>query len=142
VTVSAIHLISTAFMAGLIVFVQVVHYPLMGTVGEDAFVSYERGHTVRTGWVVAPVMLVELASATWLLMFPPLSTLQPVAWTGALLLLVIWASTVLIQAPIHGRLTRAFDPSLHRRLVATNWIRTGAWMARLPVALLLVNATT
>ena len=31
-----IHLIATVFMAGLIVFVQVVHYPLMAKVGDHA----------------------------------------------------------------------------------------------------------
>lgn len=35
-TVVVVHLLATLAMAGLILFVQVVHYPLMARVGEDA----------------------------------------------------------------------------------------------------------
>ena len=34
-SIEVVHLVATAFMAGLIVFVQIVHYPLMGLVGEN-----------------------------------------------------------------------------------------------------------
>lgn len=54
---------ATLFMTGLIWFVQVVHYPLFGSAGRDIFAGYERAHQRRTGWVVGPPMLVELATA-------------------------------------------------------------------------------
>jgi hypothetical protein len=125
-------------MAGLIVFVQVVHYPLKARVGPEAFVAYQAGHTARTSWVVVPLMLAELASALWLAALPPAPSLRPVALLGALLVGAVWISTALIQAPAHGRLSRGFDVAVHRRLVRSNWIRTGAWLARVPVALALV----
>ena len=37
---------------------------------------------------------------------------------------------MLASVPMHERLGRGFDPAAHRRLVATNWIRTIAWTAR------------
>jgi hypothetical protein len=40
-----------------------------------------------------------------------------------------------LQAPRHVALRRGFDPSVHARLVATNWIRTAAWSARSVLAL-------
>ena len=55
-----LHLIPTTFMAGVIWFVQVVHYPLFRGVGEHAFRCYEERHTVLTTWVVLPPMVAEL----------------------------------------------------------------------------------
>lgn len=134
----SVHAAATLFMVGVIWFVQVVHYPLMARVPPGAFVAYELEHTRRTGWVVAPVMVVELASAlavTWL------EFGSPCRWpavAGALLLTVIWLSTFAIQVPLHERLCRGFDVELHRRLVASNWIRTVAWTLRGGIALLLL----
>ena len=133
-----VHFITTVFMAGVIVFVQVVHYPLMSHVGDDAFPTYERLHTVRTGWVVVPPMLVELAGALWLAFLPPSPELARIAWLGLALLIAIWTSTFLLQAPAHTRLMRGFDGGVHNRLVRSNWLRTFAWIARVPIALLLV----
>ena len=66
-----LHLAATLFMVGLIWFVQVVHYPLMGSVGRPEFVAYERKHTRRTAWVVGPPMLIELATGILLLWVRP-----------------------------------------------------------------------
>jgi hypothetical protein len=60
-----------------------------------------------------------------------------VALLGALLLGGVWISTALLQAPAHGRLAQGFDAVVHRRLVRSNWIRTLAWLGRVPVALAL-----
>jgi hypothetical protein len=99
--IPAVHLVCTTLMAGVIVFVQVVHYPLMAHVGEADFGGYHAGHTSRTGLGVIPLMMG--------------------------------------RAPAHRRLSGGFDPAVHRRLVTSNWIRTVAWMTRLPVALALMG---
>jgi hypothetical protein len=134
-----LHVLSTVFMAGVIVFVQVVHYPLMANVGRSGFVTYERLHAVRTGWVVGFPMIAELGTGLWLAVLPPTPEDRLWAYAGLALLAVIWASTALFQIPAHGRLEEGFDEAAHRRLVATNWIRTLAWLARLPVAVALVS---
>lgn len=122
---------ATALMTGIIWFVQIVHYPLFGRIPSEGFTSYEQAHTVRTGWVVAPLMILELAAAVTL---PLLKA--PVAGTAVYLsalgcLALIWTSTFLIQVPLHGMLEKRHDSSTIRRLVATNWIRTLLWSARL-----------
>ena len=136
-TVAVVHLVATLLMAGVIVYVQIVHYPLMVRVGGSEFADYEAGHTVRTGWVVIPLMLAELVTAAWLGASPPEPADRLIAWVGIGLLAVIWASTFLLQMPAHRRLAAGFDGAIHRRLVATNWIRTAAWLARIPVAVAL-----
>lgn len=137
-SLAVVHLIATAFMAGLIVFVQVVHYPLMAKVGERSFVGYEQAHTVRTGWVVIPPMVAELATAVWIFAVAADERTRGVALSGLILLAFIWTSTAVFQAPAHGRLTLGFDREAHRWLVRSNWIRTFAWLARVPIAVALV----
>lgn len=132
-----VHLIATAFMAGLIVFVQVVHYPLMAQVGDVSFVQYEHAHATRTGWVVIPPMMAELATAVWIFAGASGQGIRALALSGLLLLAVIWTSTAVFQAPAHGRLMRGFDGEVHRWLVRSNWIRTLAWVARVPIAVAL-----
>jgi hypothetical protein len=139
-----VHLFATAGMVGLIWFVQVVHYPLFARVGPDGFPTYETEHQRRTSWVVGPLMAVEgvAALAVAATLRNEVGLLLPLL--GLVLLLVIHASTVLLQVPAHGRLTSGADHAVMRRLVATNWIRTGGWSARgaVAVAMLLVAVPT
>ena len=136
----SVHLVSPLFMAGLIVFVQVVHYPLMAKVGATSWVAYETEHTVRTGWVVIPPMFAELFSAFWIFTDASTERTQGVALLGLVLLAVIWLSTAILQAPAHKELSRGYDDKVHRRLVRSNWIRTFAWLARVPIAVTLAFA--
>jgi hypothetical protein len=129
------HAAATLWMVGLIWFVQVVHYPLFARVGRQRFAAYEAAHTRRTGWVVGPPMLVEAATAVLLAGAPPEGVTRTAAWAGLGLLGTIWLSTALLQVPAHRRLERGFDAAAHRRLVATNWIRTVAWSLRGALAL-------
>jgi hypothetical protein len=130
-----VHAAVTLFMAGLIWFVQIVHYPLFARVGHAGFPEYERWHARRTGWVVAGPMLAELAAAVTIIWCIG----GALAWIGAGLLAVIWFSTWCWQVPAHRRLEAEFDPAAHRRLVRTNWVRTVAWSARGVIALALLG---
>ncbi|MEZ5965456.1 MAG: hypothetical protein R3F56_16605 [Planctomycetota bacterium] len=99
--IPVLHAVSTWFMVGLIWFVQVVHYPLFASVGEEAFATYEQRHTLWTGYVVMPPMLVEAGTTALLLVARPRN---PWVVGGAVLLAVVWASTFFLQVPCHERL--------------------------------------
>lgn len=118
---------SALFMTGLIWFVQVVHYPLLSRVGTES-TRYHAAHMTRTGWVVAAPMLSELVSSVSLSLLGVGPAWQ--RWPGLALLAIIWGATALLLVPAHDALSRGFDPAVHRRLVATNWIRTAAWTGR------------
>lgn len=124
------HAALTWALAGLILTIQVVHYPLFARVGTDHYTTYQREHVTRITWLVAPLMLSELATGAALALQPPPGLPPITAWLGLGLLLLIWASTALLQSPAHGRLAAGFDPAWHARLVATNWARTGLWLLR------------
>lgn len=121
---------ATWFMTGVIWFVQVVHYPSFAGVGGDGFAAYHRRHTRRTTVVVLPPMVVEAGTAVALAVWPPAGVGAAVLWAGAAAVVAIWASTFLVQAPCHDRLAGGFDAQCHRRLCATNWLRTALWSGR------------
>lgn len=121
---------ATAFMTGLVWFVQVVHYPLLHAVPAGELPAYEAAHQRRTGWVVGPAMLLELVTTVAALRWRPPELPATWAWAGATLLGAIWASTAFVQVPLHEALARAHDEARIRTLVASNWIRTACWTAR------------
>lgn len=135
------HAVSTGLMAGLVWFVQVVHYPLFASVGEEKFKAYSAAHQSRTTLIVAPLMLIEAASAIGLLLlWPTEAGPRTLAIASVVLLAAVWVSTFAVQVPMHAKLAGGFDSGVHRRLVATNWVRTLAWSARAVIATLMVGA--
>ena len=117
-------------MTGLIWFVQVVHYPLLRAVGSSGYAAYQEQHLRLTPLVVAPLMLLEPATALWLVYDRPAFVSSAQAWTGLGILAVIWSSTAFVSVPRHQALRHGFDASAHTALVATNWVRTAAWTGR------------
>lgn len=130
----AVHAVATLALAGLVWFVQLVHYPLFARVPEEGFAGYEREHTRRTTWIATPLMVVEAACAALL------AVVEPQLLTAAGLLLVggVWASTFLVQVPCHRLLAEGWDADAHRRLVRSNWLRTGMWTVRGAIAIVLL----
>jgi hypothetical protein len=144
-TIALVQAAATWFMTGVIWFVQIVHYPLMGRVPVEGWITYERLHTRLTTWVVGPAMLIEAATALLLLWLVTTGAenapAAAPAWIATGLLAVAWASTFAVQVPLHARLSSGFDARLHRRLVLTNWIRTVAWSGRAVVILVSLRAS-
>lgn len=136
--VGLVHLAATAFMTGVIWYVQVVHYPLMAGWPHDAFAAWESRHRARTTAVVLPAMAVEAATAVLLFWQTPRGRARRLLGFGGLLLLGIWASTVFLQIPCHDLLSRGWDDRVHARLVETNWLRTALWSGRLAVAVAVI----
>jgi hypothetical protein len=124
------HIAATLLMTGVILFVQLVHYPLFNRVGTSAFTAYEAAHTSAITCLVMPLMLVELFTALLLAVQPPQGVSPLIFWIGFGLVLVIWCSTTFLQVPQHGRLSTGFDEAAYRALVMTNWVRTVAWCIR------------
>lgn len=122
----ALQAASTWAMVGLIWFVQVVHYPLFSRVGEESFPAFSNDHSRLTTFVVLPLMSVELVTSYLLW------TRSPQALTGLGLgaVVILWLTTLLFYAPLHGRLARGFEPETWSLLVRANWFRTWLWSAR------------
>lgn len=125
-----LHAAMTWALVGLILTIQIVHYPLFSRVGTAGYVAYQQEHVLRITWLVAPLMLAELATGAALMLFPPPFVPAGSAGVGLALIAVIWLSTAMVQSPLHGRLAMGFDSARHARLVTTNWVRTLLWLIR------------
>lgn len=125
-----VHLLSTYGMVAVILFVQLVHYPLFAQVGPESFVRYEALHTQRISWIVVPLMLAEAASALFLLGADVSFASRNERLVGLALVGLVWAVTFFLSVPAHAILARGFDAQAHATLVSTNWLRTLGWCAR------------
>lgn len=130
------HLVSTIFMAGLIWFVQIVHYPLFHRVSADTSVAYADEHQTRTAWVVGLPMLIEGITTVWLFFDPVGSRVLPLI--GGLVLAKVHLSTIFLQVPRHGELTRGYNRETVSKLVTSNWVRTIGWSVRAGIAVAIV----
>jgi hypothetical protein len=135
---AAAHAAATWFLAGLIWFVQVVHYPLFDHADPARYPLFQAEHENRTTRVVAPAMLTELATAIALTAFGWTELPRGMLVAGLGLLGLVWIATAGLAVPRHRALRAGFDGAAHRALVATNWIRTIAWTARGAIALALL----
>jgi len=102
-------LVIAALMTGMIWQVQILTYPQFLKVPAADFPDYHQSHTGRMAWVVGPPMLAELALAlltAWQLR-------SGVSYVALGLVIAVWATTALIQIPLHNRLAQGHDlPSI------------------------------
>jgi hypothetical protein len=135
------NLAGTSLMVGFIWTIQMLTYPMMPAVPPDAFVEYERMHRNRVTAVLAVLAPTEIVAAAGVAAFAD----EVPAWlsfgSGALLV-AIWVATLLHYAPLHMHLSTGFDPTVHRRLVRSNWVRTIAWTARGAAAVAMIAIAT
>jgi hypothetical protein len=125
------NLVLTAFLTGLIWFVQVVHYPIFLKVKEADFALFHKAHTTTTSYVVVAPMLLELGLSGWMLLysFPGFPAWLP--WLAFGLVLAVWLVTFQVSVPLHNQLEREYSKAAITRLVNTNWLRTFLWTSRL-----------
>jgi len=142
VLIALIHLLATTAMAGLIWFVQVVHYPLFANVPASASTAYAERHQRLTARVVGAPMAVEGVCALWLFFAPPAGVGRLLPFIAGLILAVVLGSTVMLQVPRHGRLARTTSADeidkVVTSLVTTNWVRTIGWSTRSVLAAVMV----
>jgi hypothetical protein len=132
-------LASSLFMTGVIMVVQVVHYPLFERVDGGSFGRYHRDHVRLMTYVVFPPMVIELATSVWLVIWPVEGASAWLAWVGLAAAAVAWVATAFVSVPLHNRLALGFDSDAHRSLVRTNLTRVAAWTVH-STALLIIAA--
>ena len=123
--------VASGMMAGIIWFVQVVHYPLFAGVDGPASAGYARENQARTARVVLPPMMVEAVAAAWLVGWPLPAIGRGPALAGLVMVGMLWLSTLAVQMPLHGRLARdGHARKAVASLVRSNWPRTVLWTGR------------
>jgi len=113
-------------MVVIVWLVQLVIYPGFRRISKERFASWHGRYLKIAGYVIAPLMIVQLAFA-----------IEDFVSTGewmsreslyASLVLLTWIVTFRIFVPIHGSLQdRGPDGRIVGQLVTANWIRTFLW---------------
>ena len=125
-----LHLISCAFMAGLIWAIQILHYPAFDEIHPDKFITFHTGHSNKITYIVGPVMGLELITAIILL----IQKVDPLFFAANLLFLgLIWFATAFLSVPLHNTLSKGQNNLAIKKLVNTNWPRTILWSLRLVI---------
>lgn len=121
------HWLSSFWMMAVIWFVQIVHYPMFQLIPESHRIHASEKHQAWISWIVMPPMLLEAFSMLAMVSDFWHSKLFIVS---AVLLMIIWASTFLLQVPCHHQLLKNPTDEVISRLVHTNWIRTVSWTVK------------
>jgi hypothetical protein len=129
VSVELANLTVAAALLGLILTIQLVHYPLFVLVGMDEWPQYGAEHRRRITWLAGPLMVANVALALVLLTDGSALRVLNAALAGG-----AFALTGLLFAPLHGRLERRASEPAVRALVRLNWLRTAIWATQVLVA--------
>ena len=124
-----VHLIVTSAIVGVIWMVQSVHYPSFLYVDKNKYKLFQEFHMSRIGFIVVPLMAVELITGALLLIIYKLSSIY--FFSSMLLLVGIWFLTAIVFTRIHSKLLNGYSEKLIHDLVSFNWIRTIMWTTRL-----------
>ncbi|MEX0660164.1 MAG: hypothetical protein WEA58_01000 [Balneolaceae bacterium] len=127
-TLFLLNFASSFFLCGLIWIIQILHYPFFARLDRENYSDHQQKHMVTISFLVIPVMLIELITSILLVMQPSDFRFEFIA--GLILVLIVWASTFLVQMPIHQKLLQGYDKKTIQKLVSTNWIRTIGWTAK------------
>jgi hypothetical protein len=130
-----LQLASTLPLAGLIWTIAVVTYPQFARIPKEGFCDYHQDYTARITFVVLPLMVTELAAS--IVMLWSLQSATALLALGAVI--AVWLVTFTMSVPAHNRLATGFDVQAHRKLLTSNWLRTGIWTARAAWLIALVH---
>lgn len=125
-------------MTGIIWMVQLVHYPQFLAIDRACWQAAHARHCRMMGFLVGPLMLVELVTAHALLLWPYPSTGAREGLLVALgLTYLCWGWTIWRAVPLHRSLEETKNEGFIGQLVRENWPRTAAWTAKSGVLLYL-----
>jgi len=121
-----INLATTFYLLGLILTIQVVHYPSFIYIDQKLFTKFHLFHVRKISIIVMIPMILELLAAIALTyLFPNIYAIILLA-----LVLLTWLSTAMMSVPRHNKLSNSKNIKLISELVLTNWPRTIFWSAR------------
>ncbi|MCH9632490.1 MAG: hypothetical protein S4CHLAM6_08260 [Chlamydiae bacterium] len=120
-----VHITFSLYLFGVIWFVQLVHYPIFLFLNYDSNHNPFVFHQARSSIVVLPAMALELVSIVVLMFIPYPNYI--IVTTLLVFTLLIWLATFTMQVPCHKVLKAEKDEKVIRRLIWTNWLRTGLW---------------
>lgn len=121
-----LHLFASLSFVGVIWYVQLIAYPQFRMISVSDWIPFEKNHTRRSFWLIAPLFVIETIGMGGIAMF--YSESQPIlVLASALCYLTAYVATFTIHMPLHKLLSTSHQSSWIERLIFTNWYRTIAW---------------
>ena len=116
-------------MVGVSLITQFVTYPSFKLIKSSSFSEFHKSYTNKMLFIVAPVMILELISSLFLVIFYVSDNNTEI---GLLItLMLIWFLTFFIIVPIHNKLTLNYNKDLNQKLIKYNGLRTILWIIKL-----------
>ena len=116
-------------MVGVSLITHFVTYPSFKLIRSSLFSEFHKSYTNKMLFIVAPVMILELISSLFLLIFDVSDNNTEIGLLISLLL--IWFLTFFIIVPIHNKLTVNYNKDLNQKLIKFNGLRTIFWIIKL-----------
>mgnify|MGYP006231314173 FL=1 len=124
-----ISLFSNLVMVGVSLITHFVTYPSFKLIKSSIFSEFHKSYTNKMLLIVAPVMILELISSLFLVIFDVSDNNTEIGLLISLLL--IWFLTFFIIVPIHNKLTVNYNKDLNQKLIKYNGLRTIFWIIKL-----------
>ncbi len=128
-TLELIHLIATAMMVSIIWIIQILHYPTFLFVDKKHYTEFQIFHMKNISYLIIPIMLLELFTGLYILLYNNMINFYFSASFG--LLILIWLITALFFSKFHSELSKKYNRDTILKLIRLNWIRTFFWTLRL-----------
>ena len=116
-------------MVGVSLITHFVTYPSFKLIKSSLFSEFHKSYTNKMLFIVAPVMILELISSLFLVIFDVSDNNTEIGLLISLLL--IWFLTFFIIVPIHNKLTVNYNKDLNQKLIKYNGLRTIFWIIKL-----------
>ena len=116
-------------MVGVSLITHFVTYPSFKLIKSSLFSEFHKSYTNKMLFIVAPVMILELISSLFLVIFDVSDNNTEIGLLISLLL--IWFLTFFIIVPIHNKLTVNYNKDLNQKLIKYNGLRTILWIIKL-----------
>ena len=116
-------------MVGVSLITHFVTYPSFKLIRSNLFSEFHKSYTNKMLFIVAPVMILELISSLFLVIFDVSDNNTEIGLLISLLL--IWFLTFFTIVPIHNKLTVNYNKDLNQKLIKFNGLRTIFWIIKL-----------
>ena len=116
-------------MIGVSLITHFVTYPSFKLIKSSLFPEFHKSYTNKMLLIVAPVMILELISSLFLVIFDVSDNNTEIGLLISLIL--IWFLTFFIIVPIHNKLTVNYNKDLNQKLIKYNGLRTIFWIIKL-----------
>ena len=129
------NVVLNSILVGIILMTQFITYPLFQFIDSD-FKTYHKAYVKRMGYVVAPLMALELMLVIKIITHHYSNAI--IILIG-ILTLIIWLSTFFIQVPVHNNISKEKPKNKVLFLIKSNYIRTLCWILKLMLSIQILN---